>query len=132
MTRHHAFAGAVAAFLAALPAIAPAETAGQPQIELMFVQTADDLVVDAEAGTIRLVDEAPQALYFSDRPVRLAGHLTMDEYLKSWTTGADSFGEDPPNATLSVYEDGNPQSTLVVANCSIPSSRARTSSIATS
>ncbi len=92
------------------------KAAEEPKIELMFVQTAEDLEVDKEAGTLRLVNVMPQALYFSDRPERLAGHLTMDKYLEEWTSkaGPDNFGGDPPNATLSVYEEGNPQSTLVV------------------
>ena len=45
-------------------------------------------------------------LYFSDRPVRVAGHLTMAGYLDEWkaTEGPNNFGSNPPNATLSVYE----------------------------
>jgi len=43
-----------------------------------------------------------QVLYFSDRPVRIAGHLAMPDYLQEWTQGEDNFGENPPNAALSV------------------------------
>lgn len=61
-------------------------------------------------------------LYFSDRPVRIAGHMAMPAYLDEWTAGAgpDNFGADPPNATLSVLEPGKPQNTLVVVEISHP------------
>lgn len=51
----------------------------------MFVQTADDMKADDAAHTLRLVNVARQTIYFSDRPVRLAGHLKMDDYLTEWT-----------------------------------------------
>ena len=45
------------------------------KVQLMFVQTADDL--KADGNTLRLVNVGQQTLYFSDRPARVAGHLTM-------------------------------------------------------
>ena len=53
----------------------PATSATSPQAQLMFVQVAEDLKVDAAAKTLRLVKVNPQTLYFSDRPVRIAGHF---------------------------------------------------------
>ena len=81
-------------------------SSGAPQ--LMFVQSAEDLKVDRAASTIRLVKVNQQTVYFSDRPQRIAGHITMADYLKEWTAkaGKDNFAVDPPNATLSVYEPG--------------------------
>jgi len=52
----------------------------------MFVQTAES--VKADGKTLRLVNVGPQTLYFSDRPVRIAGYLTMPEYLDEWKAGA--------------------------------------------
>ncbi len=88
----------------------------------MFVQVADDMKVDAAANTLRLVKVGQQTLYFSDRPVRIAGHLKMSEFLDEWTSkaGKDNFGADPPNAVLSVYEPGQADSTLVVVEISHP------------
>ena len=88
----------------------------------MFVQIADDVKVDTAAKTIRLVNVNQQTLYFSDRPVRIAGHLKMGDYLKEWTAkaGKDNFGEDPPNAALSVYETGKPDNTLVIVEINDP------------
>ena len=54
----------------------------------MFVQSAENLKVDPAASTIRLVKVNQQTLYFSDRPQRIAGHITMADYLKEWTAKA--------------------------------------------
>ena len=90
------------------------------QAQLMFVQSAEDLKVDAATNTFRLVKVNPQTVYFSDRPQRIAGNLKMADYLKTWQEGRDNFGADPPNATLSVYEPGQAQPTLVVVTIMKP------------
>ena len=93
---------------------APGANAGGSQVQLMYVQSAEDLRVDAAGSILRLVKVNPQTLYFSDRPQRVAGNLRMADYLKTWQEGRDNFGADPPNATLSVYEPGRAEPTLVV------------------
>ncbi len=96
--------------------------ADEPKPMLMFVQIADDLKVDKAAQTLRLVKVGQQTLYFADRPVRIAGHLKMADYLTEWTSkaGKDNFGNNPPNATLSVYEPGQPDNKLAVVVISDP------------
>src|SRR5439155_10841178 len=98
----------------------PLARADESKVQLMFVQTADDL--KADGNTLRLVNVGQQTLYFSDRPVRVAGHLTMPAYLDEWKAGEgpDNFGSDPPNATLSVYESGSHENTLAVVKISHP------------
>ncbi|MGL4964894.1 MAG: hypothetical protein ACRC67_26955 [Inquilinus sp.] len=97
-------------------------SADEPKPMLMFVQIADDLKVDTTVKTLRLVNVGQQTLYFSDRPVRLAGHLRMADYLSEWTrkAGKDNFGSDPPNATLSVYEPGQADNMLAVVEITDP------------
>jgi len=94
--------------------------ASRPEAQLMFVQSAEDLKVDPARKTLRLVKVNQQTLYFSDRPVRMAGHYTMADYLNTWRQGKDNFSEDPPNATLSVYEPGRKEQVLVVITISNP------------
>jgi hypothetical protein len=102
--------------------LAETAKADEPKPMLMFVQLADDLKADPAANTLRLVNVSKQTLYFSDRPVRLAGHLKMADYLEEWTkrAGKDNFGNDPPNATLSVYEPGQADNTLAVVEITNP------------
>ena len=98
------------------------ETASAQKVQLMFVQTSEDLKVNSEDKTLRLVNVNPQTLYFSDRPKRVAGNLTMPAYFDEWTAkaGSDNFKNDPPNATLSVYEGSNKENTLAVIEISNP------------
>ncbi len=97
--------------LACLPGTAQA---ADSKVQLMFVQTAERMKADDK--TLRLVNVSPQTVYFTDRPVRLAGHVTMPNYMKEWTAaaGPNNFSKDPPNATLSVYEAGKSENTLTV------------------
>src|SRR6266498_5319642 len=94
--------------------------ADETKVQLMFVQTAEDL--NADGKTLRLVNVGQQTLYFSDRPVRIAGHLTMPAYMDEWKAGAgpDNFSSDPPNATISVYEPGHNDNKLAVVEISHP------------
>ena len=97
-------------------------TTSSEEPQYMFVQTAEDIKVDADAMTLRLVNVNQQTLYFTDRPQRMAGHLKLTEYLEEWTTkaGKDNFGNDPPNASLSVYEEGQPDNTVIVVEINNP------------
>ncbi len=90
--------------------------------QLMFVQIAEDVKVDPASSTFRLVKVNQQTLYFSDRPVRIAGHINMAAYFKEWTAkaGKDNFGADPPNAVLSVYELGQSDNTLAAVKITNP------------
>jgi len=117
----YALLGAAAALLAGCAGSqAPDADAGGSKAQLMFVQTAEDLRIDAARSTLRLVKVNPQTLYFSDRPQRIAGNLKMADYLKTWKEGRDNFGADPPNATLSVFEPGRADQTLVVVKITKP------------
>mgnify|MGYP003515392159 CR=1 FL=1 len=105
---------ATAAVTAPLAAWLPPVAAQDRKVQLMFVQVAENLKTDDK--TLRLVNVSPQTVYFSDRPVRLAGHITMPAYLEEWTAaaGPNNFAADPPNATLSVYQAGQSDNTLTV------------------
>jgi hypothetical protein len=54
----------------------------------------------------RTLNRRPITILFSDRPERLAGHMTNENFVLFWGEGADSFKSDPPNGTLSVLEGG--------------------------
>ena len=100
----------------------PAESATAAQkVQLLFVQNSAGVVVDSAKGTLRLENVSPSTLFFTDRPVRMAGHYhTRDEFLKLWNEGPDSFAKNPPNATLSILEPGQPDLQDVVVNIRNP------------
>jgi len=108
------------AALLAWPVTAVAQTPGAGQkVELLFVQNGTGVAV--EKNTLRLKNVGASTLFFTDRPVRIAGHYhTKGEFLKLWSEGPDSFAKNPPNATLSFVEPGRPQLLDVVINIRNP------------
>lgn len=107
-------------FLAGLLAMPSLVRAQSAPLQFMFVQMAESLV--ATNDSIRLVGVSPQTVFFTDRPNRIAGHLTMAAYLEEWTAraGPDNFAADPPNASLSVYEPGREENGISIIRISHP------------
>jgi hypothetical protein len=97
-----------------VPAAAPV------MAQLLFVQNAQGFEVAAGGRTLTLKGLSPTTLFFSDRPVRIAGHYLTGEYLQFWKAGPDSFLKDPPNATLSVFEKGKDELSDVVVTLRNP------------
>ena len=109
----------LAAFMAAEPVTAAAAEPKPLIVPVLFVQNAEAVVFGQ--GTLTLKGISPMTVFFSDRPVRIAGHFnTKDEYIPLWDEGKDSFLKDPPNATVSIYEKGQEQLTDVVVKLSKP------------
>lgn len=83
-------------------------------IEAMFVQVAKSLTTDGDRVTFHGL--APATLFFSDRPQRVVGHLTAQQFVDEWDKGENSFAADPPNAVISFLEAGDeaPEDAIVV------------------
>ena len=69
---------------------------------------------DDAAKTLTLEGVSPVTLFFSDRPERIAGNMTTAKFVPFWSEGKDSFLQDPPNADLSIIENGELRQTVVV------------------
>jgi hypothetical protein len=73
-------------------------------------QTVPSLIVLNAQGaglagnTLTLTGVAPSSIIFADRPVRAAGHALTAHLIDEWSKGQDSFANDPPNATVSVFD----------------------------
>ncbi len=69
---------------------------------LLFVLRAETAVIAKEDSgyTLTLEGMDNKVLYFADRPVRLAGFITMDNLMNDWAKGANSFQDNPPNAAF--------------------------------
>lgn len=112
---------AAALVAAVLPALAQkAEQAPAHMAQLLFVQNASSVELGAGGRTLTLKGLSPTTLFFSDRPVRIAGHYGTEEYLDFWKNGPDSFLKDPPNATLSVFQKGKDELSDVVVTLRNP------------
>ncbi len=96
------------------PKNAAPKTVPPKNVEMLFVQNAKKVSLDKDKGKMTLKDIGPTTLFFSDRPQRIAGHMTTEEMIPLWTEGKDSFAANPPNATLSVFGDDGKVSNVVV------------------
>ena len=75
------------------------------EVQLLFVQNAQDVVMDNDRLT--LVGVNPTTIFFSDRPKRIAGHMSTEDFVLDWQekTGKESFHTKPPNAAMSIFGD---------------------------
>lgn len=96
-----------AAFLASAPA-----QASEEGCQALFVQTAQGMTSDGETLTLHGVN--PIIIFFCDRPVRVAGHMSFDAFLEFVSHAENSFAENPPNAAVSVFGEGDEVTAVVV------------------
>lgn len=93
----------------AVPAMAAEEDAATPDISLLYAFQGNDVKVKAVPGqrgnfTMTMPVRGPKqpVTWFTDRPVRGAGHIPMDEFVSLWNVEVeDGFKADPPNVALS-------------------------------
>ena len=88
------------------------QNAQTDDFEALYAQTAAGMAY--ENGRLTLNGIAPTTLYFSDRPNRITGHITSEEFFDSWGEGDDSFASDPPNAVLSIFSEEEVNDVVVV------------------
>jgi hypothetical protein len=69
--------------------------------QAMFVQSSQAMAFDGSQLTLE--EANPAIIYFCDRPVREAGHLTWDAFMALGSTTDDSFAVNEPNAAVSVF-----------------------------
>lgn len=79
------------------------EAKAMGKVTLLFVQNAQEAAINN--GNLTLKKVSPTTIFFSDRPERIAGHLTTREFVPFWSEGKDNFASNPPNATLSVLQE---------------------------
>ena len=82
------------------------------EVEYLFVQHAE--AVTLADGVLTLEGIGDDVLYFSDRPHRIVGRVSLEEFLGSWTEGEESFAEVPPNAVLTVKQEDELRDLTVV------------------
>jgi hypothetical protein len=70
--------------------------------DMLFVQDAKAMIFDGSLLTLK--EANPNIIFFCDRPVRTAGHMTRDAFMKLVSEGEDSFADNPPNAAVSILD----------------------------
>ncbi len=101
-------------YVAALtaPLLSGAAFASDDECEALFVHSADQIVLDGSSITMKGV--SPNVIFFCDRPVRFAGHMTVEGFLGEVSGSDDPFSTNPPNAVVSIVADDGKTVDVVV------------------
>lgn len=83
------------------------QTSRPEVVPSLIVMNSDGATL--EGNTLTLTGISSNSIVFADRPVRAAGHAPTAVLISEWDTGTDSFGDDPPNATVSVFGETTDQ-----------------------
>jgi hypothetical protein len=70
--------------------------------DMLFVQDAKAMTF--EGSRLTLKEANPNIIFFCDRPVRTAGHMDRNAFMKLVTEGENSFADNPPNAAVSIID----------------------------
>lgn len=90
--------------------------------ELLFVQEVGRATFKAEehplgaseiTGTLTLEEIDPATVWFTDRPVREAGHMPTTAFWQRWDEGPNNFRQVPPNASLVWDKEVDPQNAVI-------------------
>jgi hypothetical protein len=81
---------------------APSTKAEKPKVEPALI-VLNSRGATLQGQTLTLTGVSSNSIIFADRPVRAAGHALTSHLIEEWASGDDSFGKDPPNATVSVF-----------------------------
>jgi hypothetical protein len=102
-----ATAAVAASSLASLKAALAQPTPEAPQeADFLFVQSSKGLTFDKETSKLTLTGVSPVTVFFTDRPDRIAGNMKTTAFIPFWSVGKDSFKSNPPNADVSLLNDG--------------------------
>jgi hypothetical protein len=86
--------------------------ADEDACDMLFVQDAKAMVFDGNRLTLKGAN--PNIIFFCDRPVRTAGHMTRDAFMKLVSEGEAGFASNPPNAAISIFGASNEVTEVVV------------------
>ena len=76
--------------------------------KFLFIQGAQSgsvSEVNATTSTLELSNVSDKTILFSDRPDRIVASINTTDFIGNWSTGANSFAVDPPNAALVVDDE---------------------------
>lgn len=99
------FAGFTLSLGASESASPPAQAKTSDKVKYFFTQTARYATLEKHSDkpdwySLVLHDIQPETLWFSDRPLRHSGVISIHDFIKQWDQGAMSFAAVNPNANL--------------------------------
>lgn len=80
----------------------------QQQAALTIIQAKHAIIKPKKLRSYELTLQkaSPEVIYFSDRPLRVSGHVSLNKYVHEWNS---SFKTTPPNAVVEIVDlNSNP------------------------
>jgi hypothetical protein len=110
--RRRSLAGILVLMLTLVPAFVSARNVVDDSQSpgYLFVMSAASGSLEGDRLTMSGV---PNVVYFSDRPNRIAGHMSIDKFIEVWGKQPASMKTDPPNAVLSVLDPSGNENAVV-------------------
>ncbi|MGD1834982.1 MAG: hypothetical protein ACPKQO_04605, partial [Nitrososphaeraceae archaeon] len=81
---------------------------------IQHAQSGSISEINETAYTLKLNDISDKTILFSDKPDRIVMSVSTSDFIGNWSTGADSFAVDAPNAVLVVDSNNDKQDTIIV------------------
>ena len=110
MTTRRRFIAATAVAASSLASLKSALAQPTPEApkeaDFLFVQSSKGLTFDKGTSKLTLTGVSPVTVFFTDRPDRIAGNMKTTAFIPFWSVGKDSFKSNPPNADVSLLNDG--------------------------
>ncbi len=105
------FLATLFALTATFATAAKLNESGDRDVTWLFAVNASAGVVEGETLTLTV---SPHVIYFSDRPNRLAGHISVADLADIWySDNPNSFAGDPPNAVIALFENSGTESAVI-------------------
>lgn len=75
-------------------------------------------ILSAQSGSYAentlTLNDVPHVIYFSDRPNRIVGHISLKEFVDNWSKDNISLANNPPNAAFSTVEKNTDSSVVEI------------------
>ncbi|MGD9152978.1 MAG: hypothetical protein PVG30_04905 [Gammaproteobacteria bacterium] len=79
-------------------------------INLLFILTAKTAILKANRSglyTLTFIGVNPYLTYYTNRPNRTQGLAAVENFMKAWNVGPNSFQTNPPNAVITAAKINN-------------------------
>ncbi|MGD1836689.1 MAG: hypothetical protein ACPKPY_01350 [Nitrososphaeraceae archaeon] len=85
---------------------------------IQHAQSGSISEINSTVSSLELNDVSDKTILFSDRPDRIVKSITTSNFIENWSSEADSFSVDPPNAALT--RDNQEKQDIIIIELSEP------------
>jgi len=110
--RHATIVGIFTLMLALIPGLVFAEPVIDDSKSTSYLFVINGTSSSLDENTLAL-NGVPSVIYFTDRPARKVGYMSLSNFLDMWDKNIGNFKADPPNAALSILKKDEAKEVVV-------------------